>query len=134
MFQAWPGAYAVPMHMLWTCVPMSTKWTLLASHDVSNGQYFSYGTLSVGEPGSDTFMEMSDIDSYRYFSRIPRDNKSLCHLPVLHRSCDDRFHFRLVYPDLGFYNDWWQRSNPTTDEEVLAYQRKSQWTFGRKWR
>ena len=31
----------------------------------------------------------------------------------LYRSCDERFHFRLIYPDLGNkYNEWTQATSP----------------------
>lgn len=55
----------MPMHLLWTCVPLSPDWVQVAGHDVSNGLYFTYGQLSVGSPGEDVFMSMDTLEDLR---------------------------------------------------------------------
>ncbi len=44
---------------------------------------------------------------------------------ILHRTCQGmKFRFRLVYPELGFYNEWLQSSDPTEEEAVEGFQRE----------
>ena len=38
------------------------------------------------------------------------------------RSCHGKFHFRLYWRELGYFNDWLQTSNPTTSSTVTGYE------------
>ncbi len=42
------------------------------------------------------------------------------------RSCDGRFHFRMDWPQLHRYNEWWQDTNPTNETVVVGYKGKNQ--------
>ena len=65
----------VPLHQLWTCIPMQ-KWTLLVNHDTSGG-YFTYGDYvrDSGNPTSSTYMILDQVDNYKL--EMPPKNKSL---------------------------------------------------------
>ena len=39
-----------------------------------------------------------------------------------HADCLGRYHFRMVWPGLGFYNEWFQTSDPTTSYTVTGFQ------------
>lgn len=41
------------------------------------------------------------------------------------RSCTGLFHFRLVWPEIGAYNEWLQVNNPINSTEVEGYQGKN---------
>lgn len=43
-------------------------------------------------------------------------------LSLLLRSCTGLFHFRLVWPEIGAYNEWLQESNPINSQVVVGFQ------------
>ena len=38
------------------------------------------------------------------------------------RNADGQFHFKLVYPEIPATNEWFQTSNPTTEQTITGFQ------------
>ncbi|XP_059096784.1 uncharacterized protein LOC131891271 [Tigriopus californicus] len=85
----------IPLHWFWDCIPQAADWSLVASHNVSS-QWFAF----------DQFL-LNSSNLYINQSRM----REL-------RDCDERFHLRLVYPELGYFNEWSQDSDPTNSSQT----------------
>jgi len=103
----WFGSTMVPIHLMPTCLPMSSGWTVMAKHFDTTSGWFPPGQLSVNadNPSSSIYGQLDKLDDY----------KSLC---------TNTFHFRLVYPGHARINEWRQGSNPATSTTITGYQRK----------
>ncbi|XP_059097072.1 uncharacterized protein LOC131891494 isoform X2 [Tigriopus californicus] len=97
------GQAKLPTRLLWTCMPQTMDWILILNHDNTKGisQWFSKGQNLVGNPDDQLYSAMDQVDSFK--------------------SCTGDFHFRMVWPELGYYNEWWQSSGPLATSGVQDY-------------
>ena len=81
------------------CIPQTEAWVLWVSQEST--QLFAQGDTEVNSTG-------------KYLSKAKMESQ---------KSCDDTFHFKMVWPELGFWNEWKQSSNPFESTTVENYQR-----------
>eukprot|EP00095_Tigriopus_kingsejongensis_P007512 maker-scaffold103_size370364-snap-gene-1.23 protein:Tk07512 transcript:maker-scaffold103_size370364-snap-gene-1.23-mRNA-1 annotation:"tamm-horsfall protein" len=79
---------------------MGNEWVQLVVQ--TNGYHFLPSQLSgYGNTEDVFFSDFSQFDSLR--------------------SCDGNYHFRLVWPDLGYFNEWLQTNDITKNGPVTGY-------------
>lgn len=103
-----PSSAGIDQSYVWNCKVLSEDWLLVMQQDDElagpANEFFSPGNF-----------EMNPTSPKRRLHSIMNDLSA-------HATCDGRFHFRMVWPELGFYNEWFQASDPTSDYNVAGFQ------------
>ncbi|XP_059091122.1 uncharacterized protein LOC131886740 [Tigriopus californicus] len=91
----------IPLHTRWTCLPMGNDWVKMVEQNTDH--FFQPLQLTGYANTEDTII--SNLDTFE-----------------LYKSCNDFYHLRLVWPELGYFNEWRQKSNFINPGPVLDYQ------------
>ncbi|TRY70056.1 hypothetical protein TCAL_13880, partial [Tigriopus californicus] len=91
----------IPLHTRWTCLPMGNDWVKMVEQNTDH--FFQPLQLTGYANTEDTII--SNLDTLE-----------------LYKSCNDFYHLRLVWPELGYFNEWRQKSNFINPGPVLDYQ------------
>ena len=127
----------MPRHLLRTCPVQSRDWVLIMSQK-STSLVNTVNDFDAVDENADLYsimfsggMEQHRYQYYGYITSLKRSEKRKHFLKcdenvvysiyILYRSCDGYFHFRLEWPELRNYNDWWQNSDPTLDTTVNGF-------------
>lgn len=102
IIQDWAGFASVPTDLMGVCQHTSmtsNRWVMiLTQYGASN--YFSKDEWNVS--ASFRMSRLLDLHSFR--------------------SCHGLFHFKLMWPTIGLFNEWFQASSPTEPGPVIGYQ------------
>ncbi|TRY70091.1 hypothetical protein TCAL_05199, partial [Tigriopus californicus] len=91
----------IPLHTRWTCLPMGNEWVKMVEQ---NTDHFFQPLQLTGYPNTQETI-ISNLDTLDQY-----------------KSCNGFYHLRLVWPELGYFNEWRQKSNFIDAGPVLDYQ------------
>eukprot|EP00094_Tigriopus_californicus_P013869 TCALIF_13424-PA protein Name:"Protein of unknown function" AED:0.39 eAED:0.39 QI:198/1/0.75/1/0.66/0.5/4/0/187 len=91
----------IPLHTRWTCLPMGNEWVKMVEQ---NTDHFFQPLQLTGYPNTQETI-ISNLDTLDQY-----------------KSCNDFYHLRLVWPELGYFNEWRQKNNFIDPGPVLDYQ------------
>jgi|ERR1711953_151553 len=87
------------------CLNPASNWVKVFSHDVAGGVFQSDDDALSKNPDDPTALLFSRLDQLEKF-----------------RTGDGKFHFKIVFPELGGSNEWIQTSNPATESRIEGFQ------------
>ncbi|XP_059096821.1 uncharacterized protein LOC131891310 [Tigriopus californicus] len=93
----------VPEHHLWMCSTPFEAWNLIVRHDNTGSvAWFSPNDHLVGQITDSLYSIVQQISDYK--------------------SCKGYYHLRMAWPELGYFNEWWQTSSPLEDSPVVGFE------------
>ena len=91
----------MPLEELWHCKLPTGDWILIVQSNFSVGAAEFTGDTDLDADLPEKYVDLVDLQQWK--------------------SCDDRYHFKLVWPELPYYNEWWQSNDPRSPGNVTDF-------------